>query len=167
MRFGFYAGMILSYFKAAERAKKVGNNQKTLQLLKNAMWAGKKALNIGTESLNIDNEQRATVQSAISSAQELYQRELIAHVPEEDRELLMIGTYPLDQMIVMFEIAKGRLAKGREALGTIYEGDYVPAPLRNIMQPFLLGEATQEETAKRLDECMAKLRKLKCESCFP
>jgi len=170
VRFGFHAGMVLNYFKAAARAKEVGNDQKTVLLLKKAMQAGQNALSI--KSPKISDEQRATVQSGISSAQNLYQRELIAQTPEEDRELLMsvlkswadmgivtIGAHPIDQMIGMFEIAKSRLDKGKEVLGIIYKGEHVPAPLQNIMQPFLAGEATQEETGKRLDECTAKLRK--------
>lgn len=172
-KFNFHAGMVLDYFKAAARAKEVGNDQKTLLLLKKAMQAGQNVLSI--KSPEISDEQRATVQIVISSVQKLYQLELVARMPEEDRELLMsvlkswsdmgiatIGVHPLDQMIGMFEIAKNRLDKGdkgKEVLGIIYESDHVPAPLRNIMQPFLAGEASQEETAKRLDECTAKLRK--------
>lgn len=170
VKFGFHSAKMLSIFKAAAKAKEAGNNQQALLLLRKAMDAGQAALSI--QSPKISEQQRSAVANGISSGQKLYQRELIAQMPEDDRELLMsvlkswadmgivtIGAHPIDQMIGMFEIAKSRLGTGREVLGIIYKGDHVPAPLRNIMQPFLSGEASQEETEKRLDECTAKLKK--------
>ncbi len=170
VRFGFYAGTVRSCFKAAARAKEVGNDQKVVLLLKKAMLAGQNALSI--KSPKISEQQRSAVANSVSTVQWVYQRELIRQIPEEDRELLMsvlkpwmdmsiftIGAHPVGLMIGMFDIAKSRLGKGKEVLGIIYKGDHVPVPLWNIMQPFLAGEATQEETEKRLDECTAKLRK--------
>lgn len=170
VKFEFHSAKMRGIAKAAAKAKKAGNNQQALLLLRKALEAGHAALSI--QGPKISEQQRSAIANIISSGQKLCQRELIAQMPEDDRELLVsvlkswtdmgivtIGAHPIDQMIGMFDIAKRRLGTGKEVLGIIYKGDHVPAPLRNIMQPFLAEEVTQEETEKRLDECTAKLRK--------
>lgn len=170
IKFDFYSTQMYILFEGAMKAKEEGNNQQVLLLLRKALKAGHTALSI--QSSKVSEQQRSAVTNRISSGQKLYQRELIVQMPEEDRELFVsvlkswsdmkivtIGANPLDQMIGMFNIAKNRLDKGNKVLSVIYKGDHVPAPLRDIIHPFLAGEATQEETEKRLEECTVKLKK--------
>lgn len=169
-KFNSYGNRMFGLAEAAMEAKTKGNGKKALELLREVLKVGHSALSI--QSSKISERKRLIVAKLIMGTQKVYQRELIAQMPEEDRGLLLsvlkswtdisvvtIGTPPIEQMIGMFEIAKNRLDKSKETLGILYGGDHVTAPLRNIIQPFLVGQATQEETTKRLDECTAKLRK--------
>ena len=179
LRFVFHSTHMVSILKAALRLKKKGDNQQALVFLRKALEAGHSALNI--QSPKISEQERSHVASGFSSIQKLYQKELIAQMPEDDRNLFMsflkswkdmgiatINAHLIDQMIDMFDTAKSRLASDKETLGIIYKGDHVPAPLRNIMQLFLLeGGATREETERRLGECMAKLGKWRRELFLP
>ncbi len=170
VRFGFHSAKMFGMFKAATKAKEEGNNQGALLLLRKALETGHTALSIHGSKIN--EQQRSAVTSCISSGHKMYHRELIAQMPEDDRELVMsvlkiwtdmgivtIGAHPIEQMIGMFDIAKSRLDSGKEVLGMLYDGDHVPTPLRTIMQLFLAGEVSQEETEMQLDECTGKLRK--------
>ena len=158
---------MISIAKQAEKAKAVGSNERALLLLRRALEFGNKALSI--QGRRISKQLRETVTKGVASGQSLYHRELMAQMPEDDRELLMsvlkswtdmgIDAHPLEKMIGMFDIAKGRLDDEAKALSIIYDGDHVPAPLRDIMKLFISGDATPQETEQQLEECSAKLKK--------
>ena len=169
-RFGFHSGRMFAGFKIADRAYAKGDNRKALLALRGGLEAGHAALKI--KSSNINGEARAAVAEFLPKIEELYRMELLVQMPEGDRELLKsvmkswtemgvmtLAVHPTDQMIGMFDIAKRRLGIGTEALKIVYDGDHVPAPLRKLMQAFLSGTISQEETEKRLDECAATLEK--------
>jgi len=171
LKFAFHANVMLGLMKSATRAKETGDDRRALHLLKKALKFGHHALAI--QSVKISKQQRAVVTDGISATQRLYQCELITQMPKDDQELLLSvlkswadmgivtsSAYPGKQMIGMFEIAKNRLASGKEVLGMLYEGGHVPAPLRKIIQSFLAGKTTQEETEKQLDSCTVKLKEL-------
>ena len=170
VKFGFNTGKMCNAVRYAARAKEAGNGQKATLLLKKALGFGHRAL--GIQSKKISTGQRTAVSDCIASIKKLYQKEVFAQMPQDDRELLMsileawsdigimtIGVPLMEQLIGMFDTAKGRLGDKKEVLGIIYDGDHAPAPLRKIMKPFLAGETSQEETEKQLDDCAAKLRK--------
>src|SRR3989338_4001323 len=156
LKFNFYADRMLGLFKkAAAKVKNEGNNEQALLFLRKAQEAGHAAMII--QSPKISKQRRAAVADAISVGRDLYQRVLIAQMPEEDRALLMsvlqswadlgvvpIGAHPIDQRVGMFEIARDRLGDDKEVLGMIYNGGHVPPPLRNIMQPFLAGDVPRD-----------------------
>ena len=101
-----------------------------------------------------------------------HQQELLSQIPEAEREVLLsviefwsnmgitvVGASPLQQLIGVFDIAKHRLDGGKEVLRIIYDGEHTPPLLRSIIQPFLEGGASKEETKARLDECTSTLQK--------
>lgn len=168
-RFWFYALQMRRSYYAAERAE---DDERVFQFLRKARQAGRTALQI--QSPFISQKIRAAMTRSLVAVHGLYQRGLIARIPEEDLELVVsamthmkvladMGIPPNVNQVVSaintFEIAKSRLDLDAKVSSIIYGSEYVPAPLRNIMQPFLAGEATREETEKRLDECVGKLRK--------
>jgi len=99
-------------------------------------------------------------------------RVMLARIPQEDQDCLfsMLDSWlesdPVaangtasKQIIDAFDIARKRLPMGKDLLMAIYTGARVPKPLRNIIQPFILGTANQAETEKKLDEVKAVLEK--------
>lgn len=168
VRFLVYAMRMRRSYYAATRAK---DEESTFQFLRKARQFGLAALQI--QSPFIPQQVRAAMKKNLVAVHGLYQRGLIARMPEEDLELVVFifkllkswsdmniipNARQVESAIQIFETAKFHLNSGAN-LGMIYGGERALMPLRNIMQPFFAGEATREETEKRLDECAGKLRK--------
>ena len=87
VKFRFYSAKMKFIFELAFKAKKNGNDRQALRLLRKALEAGHMALSI--KSPKISKEKRQDIADLVSSGQELLQKELIAQLPEESRELLV------------------------------------------------------------------------------
>lgn len=173
VQFWFYALQMRHSYKIAERAE---NEERTFQFLRKARQVGCAALQI--RSPIIHERWRAAMKKNLVAVHSLYLRGLIARIPEGDLELVasvmrhmrtwadmgvMPNAHQAYTLIREFKTAKNclRMSSGNTdvALRQIYCGRYVFPPLGSIFQSFFAGEATREQTEKRLDEYAGKLRK--------
>lgn len=165
-RFYMNTGAMNGAVKSATRAKEKGDDRRALMLLKKALLFGRTALGIHGRRISV--EQKVVIRDCISDIQTLYQKELIARMSDDDQELLswaktvQAGTIVVDilkmkELAVFFDVARTRLDDTKKTLGVIYDGKHAPASLRAIMCPFIAGEATREETERRLYDCATKL----------
>lgn len=167
VRFIWYAMQMRRSYYAAEKAE---DEENTFQFLRKARRSGRAALQI--QSPLISQKIRAAMTKGLVAIHGLYQRGVIARIPEEDLELVASALKVLNGWAVMeiqpnisqitavisvFEDAKSSVKD--VDFNKIYDGKNAFAPIRNIMQSFFAGEATREETEKRLDACAGKLRK--------
>ena len=172
LKFRFYTRMMFVFHELARMANKDGMAEQELSFLLIVLRFGHAALKLKNPKVSGYNIRLATY---VRLTRRYYQSRMIALAPEDDRKFLLLATEfqdsivsivfdedPVQKMLDSLKVAKSRLGDDKEALGISYYGrrDYTPALLRNIMQPFLAGEAGQEETEKRLDECMARIKKL-------
>ncbi|MFA6428963.1 MAG: hypothetical protein WCV84_00505 [Patescibacteria group bacterium] len=172
VKLGFYYLYTDALLKQGIAAKKIGKDQLELVLLKRAMQTMKKTLPLIPSG---DIKSRAAINDSIAEMQLLYFEEQIQLFSAEDRELVLSalvawrGSSAFDVtgrsvshkiILGMFDLARRRLGDGPAILRYIYDGDHVPAPLRDIMQMFLQGKATHEETEQRLVACSERLKRL-------
>lgn len=175
VQFWFYALQMRRSYYAAERAKNLYDQERAFKFLRKARRAGCAALQI--RSPIVHKRWRAALKKNLVAVHVLYQQELIIQqIPEEDFELIVSAMQVLSgwaemkiqpnvnqiaAMVDVFEVAKSSLNSVDDVieLSMVYGHKQVFAPLWNIMQPFLAGEVTREETMKRLDACAEKLHK--------
>lgn len=166
LRFIFYAVQMRRSYYTAERAK---DKESVFQFLRKARQAGRTALQI--QSPLISQQVRSVVKKNLVAIHGLYQRGVIARIPEEDLELVSYALKTMKAWVAMgiasnvsqvatmvrpFEIAKKYLDADVEDVRMVH-WDFTP--LYNVMMSFCAGKITREETEKRLDECAEKLRK--------